>query len=267
MNNNFYKKADTDKILRLWEIDFIRGFAIISMILFHILFDLNYFNIANINTNIGLIRIYGYFTASLFVFIAGVSVFLSSERAKFSLSKEKYLLKYFKRGLFLLSLGLLITTATWIFIGSGTIVFGILHLLGISIIISPFFIRFKKYNFFIGIFVITIGFFFSQLTGPFYLIPLGITPEWFYSLDYEPLFPWFGVFLLGIAIGAKFYPGGKRQFEKTGFIKEESRKKQDGFYFLSEGLEYCGKHSLLIYLIHQPVIILILSLISGKILL
>ena len=247
---------------RFGEIDSLRGIAIAMMVWFHLLFDLSYFGIMNINVSTGFWRIFGYSTAILFVFIAGVSVFISSERSKKYLSGLPYYLKFLKRGLFLFLIGEIITFATWVVIGGGYIVFGILHLLGLSIILSPFFMRFKKYNLVLGIIVISAGFFVSGIKGPLYLIPLGLTPYRFYSLDYEPLFPWFGVFLLGISAGAFFYPNAKRRFNKIQLIQNS-----DNFHLIPIILEFPGKHSLIIYLIHQPLIILILSLAAGRILL
>lgn len=242
-------------IERYLELDSLRGIAIIMMIWFHLLFDLSYFRILEINVNTGFWRIFGYSTAILFVFIAGVSVFISGERSKKYLSGFSYNLKFFKRGLFLVFLGGLITLATWIAVGEGFIVFGILHLIGFSVMLSPFFMKFKKINLYLGIFVIIAGIMISGTKGPYFMIPFGITPVGFYSLDYEPLLPWFGVFLIGISAGAFFYPEGRRRFKN--FLSNVN----------CHFLERAGRHSLIIYLIHQPLIILILSLIEGKMLL
>ena len=34
-----------------------------------------------------------------------------------------------------------------------------------------------------------------------WLLPLGIHPATFFSVDYEPIFPWFGVVLIGMGLG------------------------------------------------------------------
>ena len=244
---------------RFWEIDALRGSAVLMMIWFHLLFDLSYFGLMEINVETGFWRIFGYLTAVLFVFIAGVSVFISSERSNQRLSKRDYCLKFLRRGFFLLLLGLFITAATWVFAGDGYIVFGILSLIGISVLLSPFFVRLHTLNFFIGIFVIITGLFISKMNGPYFMIPFGLTPNGFYSLDYEPLFPWFGVFLLGISAGSYFYGGEERRFSNIKILIDKTGLKR-GF------LEYFGRHSLAVYLIHQPVIILILSALAGRIL-
>lgn len=240
---------------RFCELDSLRGIAIAMMVFFHILFDLNYFGICQVNVSYGFWRYFGYSTAFLFVFIAGVSVFISSEKSRKCLTGINYYLKFFKRGMFLLLTGLFITIVTWLIIRDGFIVFGILNLIGLSIILSPFFIRFKKFNALLGILIIIAGIFLAEIKGPYFLIPFGITPASFYSLDYEPLFPWFGFFLMGIAAGSYFYPKAKRNF--THILKYQKYFEFLGFY---------GRHSLIIYLIHQPAIIFFLSLLEGRLL-
>ena len=113
------------------------------------------------------------------------------------------------------------TFGTWLYLGEGYIVFGILHLIGVSIILAPFFYRFGKYNFVIGAIVILIGFAVTNIPGPVFLLPLGLHPAAWWSVDYEPLFPWFGVVLLGIGIGSVLYPAGSggshfRRFRSCG---------------------------------------------------
>ena len=76
---------------RYFEIDILRGIAVIIMILFHFLFDLNYFAIMPVNTATGFWRILGYATAITFVAVAGISAYISNERAKQRLTPDKCL--------------------------------------------------------------------------------------------------------------------------------------------------------------------------------
>ena len=66
---------------RFWEVDGIRGIAILMMVVFHILFDLNFFSVYAVNVSTGFWRYFGYATASLFLFIVGVSLAISHARA------------------------------------------------------------------------------------------------------------------------------------------------------------------------------------------
>ncbi|RLF77882.1 DUF1624 domain-containing protein, partial [Thermococci archaeon] len=72
------------------------------------------------------------------------------------------------------------------------------------------------------------------------------------TLDYFPIFPWFGVFLLGTAVGGILYPNGQRKFN----ISNLDNPVIDFICFL-------GRNTLKIYVIHQPVFVGLLMLIYG----
>ena len=234
------------------EIDLVRGIAILMMILFHTVFDLFFFRILPVEVYSGFWRYFALATASLFLLIVGISLTISRARAASAKPGIQLALKFVYRGAGIFLLGLLVTVCTWIFLGEGFIVFGILHLIGISIMISPLFFRFKKCNLVLGFLVITIGLFFATLTGPVWLLPFGIHPATFWSVDYEPIFPWFGVVLIGMGLGEYLYPDGIRGFTLPQIPEMVIRP-----------LAFLGRHSLVIYLVHQPVIILVIAAVTG----
>jgi len=237
---------------RLWEIDLFRGIAILMMVLFHTLFDISFFGIAPVDISNGFWRYFAYSTASLFLLIAGVSLVVSHARARQKISGLPLAFKFVCRGAFIFTLGLLVTLGTWLYLREGFVVFGILHLIGISIILSPLFFRFGKLNILPGFFCIAAGSLTSGMTGPAFLLPLGIMPAGFTSVDYTPLLPWFGMVLIGMGIGEYLYSGGMRQFSLRSLPD-----------VLIAPFSFLGRHSLMIYLVHQPVIILVLALVTG----
>ncbi len=199
---------------RFWEIDFIRGFAIILMIIFHILYDLNYFKITNYPLYSGIILYLARLTAAIFVILVGVSLSISYSKVKNILTKKMIILKYLKRGFITIILGIIISIISWFYIPRGFVIFGILHFIGTSIILSLIFIRYKLFNVIFGIFIIIIGLYLRTLSFDFnFLIPLGLIPNNFWTIDYFPLLPWFGIILLGISIGNILYPNKIRKFE------------------------------------------------------
>ncbi|ACV62899.1 protein of unknown function DUF1624 [Desulfofarcimen acetoxidans DSM 771] len=220
---------------RIWEIDFIRGIAIILMIIFHLLYDLAVFYNFPINIQTGIIYYTGKIAASLFIVVAGVSC---------SFSKNNL-----KRGTLLISLGMLIYLLTAVFVPGSNIIFGILQFLGLSMLLSPLVNRLDPCPLFvIGSIIIISKVYISDLTiGNSWFCPVGLPGPQFSSIDYYPLIPWFGPFLYGIAINKLFYR------EKHSLFKFSPPQK-NLFCFL-------GQHSLLIYLVHQPVLLLILFLI------
>jgi uncharacterized membrane protein len=234
------------------EIDMIRGIAILMMILFHTVFDLNFFRVSAVDVSAGFWRYFAFSTAALFLLIVGISLTLSHTRAATSLSGYQMIGKFVNRGVGIFLVGLLVTAGTWLYLKEGFIVFGILHLIGISVMISPLFFRFKKFNLLLGLFFILIGYFLTTVTGPVWLLPLGIHPATFWSVDYEPVFPWTGIVLFGMGLGEILYPGGMRKFTLPGIP-----------VFFIQPLAFLGRHSLIIYLVHQPLIIVLLAVVFG----
>jgi len=242
---------------RFWEIDFLRGIAIIMMVLYHLLYNLHYFAHFNVNVYSGFWMYFARTTATIFIFLVGVSLSISFSRTKgfsFGSTKETRLfLKYLRRGLKVFSWGLIITLVTRIFLGKAFVIFGILHLIGISIILAYPFLKLHYWNLFFGVFCIILGAYLKGFIFNFsYLSWLGFRPAQFYSVDYFPLLPWFGVVLIGIFFGNIFYPDYSRKFQ---LVELSSFSGIKVFCFL-------GKHSLLIYLLHQPLIIAILFLLG-----
>ncbi|MDO8428222.1 MAG: heparan-alpha-glucosaminide N-acetyltransferase [Candidatus Diapherotrites archaeon] len=232
---------------RFFELDLLRGIAIILMIVFHFFFDLNYFGILQNEMYQGFWLIFQRTTASLFLLLVGISLSISySKSSKFQ--------KFFKRAITLFGIGLLITLVTWIYPGKGFIVFGIIHLIAVSILLSYFFQKFYKLNLIFGLAILALGTWIGlnsiTLSIP-WLLWAGLPPVNFYTLDYFPIFPWFGIILIGMFIGKTIYPNGKRKFE----LREPNTR-------LAKGMQWLGKQSLMIYLIHQPTIIGILYLVG-----
>ena len=112
--------------MRYWEIDFLRGVAIIMMIVFHAIFDFTFFSSYEIDLQSGFWWLFARITASIFIFLVGISLTLSY-------SRKKEFSKYLYRGTKIFSWGLVITLVTWIFLSQGFIAFGILHFIGLSI--------------------------------------------------------------------------------------------------------------------------------------
>lgn len=241
-----------DAVSRYYEIDLVRGIAILMMVIFHTFFDLSFFRISPINISSGFWRYFAFSTASLFLLIVGISLSISHARAATALSGGKLVLKFVYRGAGIFFLGLLVTFGTWLYLQEGFIVFGILHLIGVSVLVSPLFFRFKKFNLVLGLLFILIGYFLARATGPIWLLPLGVHPATFWSVDYEPFFPWSGIVLFGMGLGEYFYPGGTRTFTLPRIPA-----------MILRPLTFLGRHSLLIYLGHQPLIILLIAAVFG----
>lgn len=214
---------------RIIEIDFLRTLAIVLMIIFHIVYDLNAFVGIDINYQSGFWYWEGKIAALIFITISGISSGFS--RAPI------------KRGLKVLGYGMIITLVTYMLFREQYVRFGILHLLGTGMILFPIF---KKINMWI-LLLLSIAVFLTRsilaelLATTSLFIPFGIMYEGFSSIDYYPIFPYISFFILGVLAYKIFYYKGKSLLN----INYENRV-----------ITIISKNSLIIYLIHQPIILL-----------
>jgi uncharacterized membrane protein len=233
---------------RFWEVDALRGIAVVMMVIYHLLFDLYYFRMTDvIFTN----PFWFYFqrtTATLFITLVGVSLALRQGQASGRIPYRVLA----KRGLQLVGWGLVISAVTWFALGPNLYIrFGILHFIGVSILISYPFLRWRSVNIGLGIALIAIGVWLQQFrfNPPWsYLFWLGLEPADHTYVDFFPLVRWFGVVLIGIGIGNWMYAKGERQFPLLD---------------LSLGppvfaLRILGRYALPIYLLHQPILFMLL---------
>lgn len=219
---------------RIWELDALRGICILGMVFIHLLYDLN----VTFPLPLKLLKDWG---GCIFLLLSGLCVTLGH--------------RPIKRGLIVLGCGMICTLVTWGMYALGmspvgiVIWFGVLHCLGACMLLWPVFKKLPSFA--LGILAaifIALGFYFQSVRVSFpWLVPLGIRFSGFTSSDYFPLLPHLGFFLLGAVIGKLLYSKKQSLFPNA-----------PNFRFLC----FCGRHSLAIYLLHQPILYGILGLIS-----
>ena len=238
---------------RFWEVDCIRGSTIIFMIMYNYSFTLSYLNIYTVNGGFFYWYIFPRLIAATFILVSGLSLTLFHSRIQ---NKTESKTTICLRGLKIFSLGLLITIITFGTFPEEFIIFGILHLIGFSIIFGQFLLKYTRLTLFAGSLLIAIGGYLQNFRVGFpWLSWLGFIPKHFVTLDYFPVIPWFGVYLVGITLGTLLYPNGQRTWKITDYANS----------FIVKILSFLGKHSLLIYLLHQPLFILVLMMLGFKI--
>jgi uncharacterized membrane protein len=234
------------KVDRFWEVDAARGIAIIMMIVYHCTYDLDTLGGYHVQSTTGYLALFADVTAGLFLFLVGISLAIS--RTRTSLTGWRLFGKYLARGLRILAYGMVLTII-FLALGMGVVAFGILHLIGFSIILAYPFLSLRLTNLVLGTVIFVAGqYVLAQdlYSQSFWLLPFGVVPEGVMMPDYRPLLPWFGVVLIGLFFGNVVYGGRPAVPEDKAPV-------------LARPLLPLGRNSLFIYLIHQPIIIALLA--------
>jgi len=217
---------------RYAEIDVLRATAIVLMVLFHLVYDLREFGGININYQDPVWFLIGKASALLFMFISGLA-------SGFSRSPVK-------RGIKVLFYGMGITVVTYLAMKDMYVRFGILHFLGVTMILSPLFYALSSRMLWalVGVSAV-LGFWFKGLlleTSLF--LPFGLMYKEFGSIDYYPLFPYISVTFLGVLAYRYLY--AQRTTPLFAF-RQTFRP-----------IQWLSRNSLMIYLVHQPILLLII---------
>lgn len=230
---------------RIWELDAFRGLCVMGMIGVHFVYDIVYlYGLVDWQLPAAFLFLQQW-GGVLFLLLSGICVTLGS--------------RSIRRGLIVFAAGLLVTAVTIVmhrffsFGESVLIQFGVLHCLGICMLLWPVFRKLPWWALVIaGGVLAALGFYVSGIRVPFpWLIPLGLRPEGFLAADYFPLLPNLGFFLLGAAIGRTAYK------QKVSLLPDISHS------IPIRVLSFFGRQSLLIYLLHQPILSGILFLLSA----
>ncbi len=235
---------------RYWEVDAWRGFAIAIMVIYHLVWDLYGLAGWDIDMYAGFWHYWQLVTASSFIGLVGVSMSLRAGRMR--QKGELRFSPFFQRGLVIFSWGAVISIVTFLYQPAGYVRFGILHFIGVAIILAYPFLRFRWLNLILGVALLLI----PRVTSWRHEIPwlewLGLIVRPHPAFDYFPVIPWLGVTLMGVWLGNLLYPEGKRAFS----LPDWSR------FGPVRWLTLAGQNSLLIYLIHQPILITLLTLLG-----
>lgn len=239
---------------RVWELDFIRGICILLMLFDHTLFDLNY--IFKINSP--LVHFYFDWILRDLVWAVVVLSFVLVSGISCSFSKSNL-----ARALKLLAVALalsIVTKGMDLYIGSGNkyfVAFGVLHMFALSILLFSLLDwvlakkaeekQKRKLLLYMGLILVIIGFvfMFHKWNAPEnanWLAAIVYLKKDFFSADYFPLLPYAGVLLLGGYMGPILYP------------KKKSRKALKGPPKKIRPVLFTGRHALIFYLLHQPLI-------------
>lgn len=227
---------------RIWELDALRGLCILGVVIVHLIFDLV--------DLYGLVK-WDYPDWFAFVMDWGGVIFLLLSGICVTLGSHS-----FRRGIIVFACGMVCTAVTYgmtklDFDPSIIIYFGVLHCLGTCMILWATYKHMPWWGLLLhGVILAALGLYLDKLimgyelyTTSRWLMPLGLYWRGFASSDYFPLLPHLGFFLIGAALGKTLYKN------KTSLLPKVNDRNSIVRFFC-----FCGKHSLWIYLLHQPIL-------------
>lgn len=246
-------QPNASRVPRIVLIDTLRGVALIAMATYHFTWDLEFFGYLDPGTATqGFFKIYARLIASSFLFLAGVSLVLAH-------TPQIRWQSFAKRLGIVAGAALAISVATFVAFPGEWIYFGILHNIALSSLIGLAFLRLPPaltaaVAAMIAVlmlvdYVAMPGTLDSALFDTRWLAWMGFAEAPPRSNDYVPLFPWVAALLAGVAA---------TKFLMTRNVLPRIAKVQTRQNLLSKA----GQHSLLIYLVHQPILIALVYLFS-----
>ena len=228
------------KAPRLPIVDVLRGFAVAQMIVYHFIYDLNYYGWVKLRMLIDQPWV-GWRTAIVtqFLLLVGVGLML---RNSFQPSSRDF----WRRWSQIASAALLVSAGSWWVFGPRFIWFGILHFVAAALLLVRPLVRFGAWNLTLGAAVLAVGLLYSSTAfndAPASII--GFAANKPRTEDYVPLFPWLGVVLIGAGLGALWQ---QRDWKIPPALQHLNDQPPRVLLLL-------GTWALTVYLLHQPILI------------
>jgi uncharacterized membrane protein len=230
-------RAAAPAALRIGAIDGLRGVALCLMIVYHFSFDLNWFGFirADFDHDSFWLGFRGVIV-SAFMLLVGLSLLLARRAGVTP--------RHFWRRIALIAFcAILVSVASYLTFPQTFITFGILHCIAVASVLAWPATRFPRAALVAGAAIVIVGNFVAlPLFDTRWLQWLGMMTHRPQTEDYVPLLPWLGVVLIGIALGHWLSLQAFRPLRPLTRITPH-------------WLIWMGRHSLLIYMVHQPVLI------------
>jgi uncharacterized membrane protein len=223
---------------RIVWLDVARAVAVLGMVVYHFTFDLAMFGYIDPQTPVtGFWALFARAVAGSFIALAGFGLVLSH-------GQGIGWARFWRRFGIVAGAAGLVTLATYFVMPGQFIYYGVLHSIAVSSLLGLAFLRLPAGVLIVaaaGVIELPMVWRSEAFDAPM-LWWVGLSPYVRPSMDFEPLFPWFGPFLIGMAVAKLVLARGNLARGDAG------------------GIGFIGRHSLMIYLVHQPILI---GLFSG----
>lgn len=228
---------------RLLVIDLARSLALLGMVAFHLTYDLDMFGWLPRGTAVsGWFWYHARIVAGGFILLAGLGLWMAHGQGIGWPSFWRRLAK-------IAAAAALVSLATWIAMPEMMIFYGILHSIAVSSLVGLLVLRLPwAVNLALAALVFWLPYLVQDPAFGGALIWTGLSGLHPSTADFEPFFPWFAPFVLGIALGQIC-----TDFALWPRLRLAPRRSL-------QLLAWPGQHSLAIYLIHQPIL---LALVYG----
>lgn len=214
-------------------LDAARGLAVLAMILFHLIWDLAHFGyVAEGLPWTTPVKMFGHAIAFSFLFIAGVALALAHRDAI-------HWRDFWRRFAIIAGAAALVTIGTYVTFPSAYVFFGILHCIAAASLAAIPFLRapWPVTAIMGALFLAAPEFLTAPIFNKDWLLWLGLSTTEPLTQDWRPFLPWAGALLLGVAAGKYFRaPVASSRWQSP------------------RALNFLGRHSLIIYLAHQPLL-------------
>lgn len=221
---------------RVPALDLARGLALIAMVMFHAGWDVSFLGLAWPQLRFTLPwQVFGHAIAATFLFISGVALVLAQRAGADSLAFLQRLGK-------VAGAALLVTLVTYLALPDLFVFFGILHLIALGSVLALPFLRAPVWGVVLAagaVAALPLLVSTEALSSP-WLVWLGLGEEAPNSSDFVPVFPWFAFMLAGVALARV------TDWQRFAAPAPQGR--------LARLIAFAGRHSLLIYLVHQPLL-------------
>jgi len=218
----------------------IRGFAILLMFIYHFSWDLTYFRFADFGIVTDPYWIwFARFIAGLILLVMGMGQAIAFEQG---FNRKKF----FKRLAIISTSAAAVSLATYQIDPATFVFFGILHHIALASIVLALALYLPTSTL-ITLAVVCLAapqFFTHQIFFVEWLWWVGLSPVTPLTIDYVPVLPWLGVSLLGAIIAREY----RDHASLTTLLTWQPRHPASRLVY------FAGRHSLVLYLVHQPVL-------------